>query len=55
MTFCAGVMLRALVEEEKLHRALLSVECVERLAGLITDATFDVSSDAIDSFIVRLG
>jgi len=46
-------MLRAFLKKEELHKALLNISCIEKLAVLITDATFDVSSDAIDSFIVH--
>jgi len=52
MTFCAGIMLRSFLSKEDLHRALFNTAHIEKLAHLITDATFDVSSDAIDSFLV---
>ena len=54
MTFCAGALLRALLENEELHKSLLNIEHIRKLVGLITDATFDVASDAIDSFTVVL-
>ncbi len=53
MTFYAGMLLRALLEKEELHKILLNLEYINKLVVLITDATFDVASDAIDSFTVR--
>ena len=52
MTFCVGIMFRALLEKEELHKTLLKVEYIEKLSNYIMDATFDVASDAIDSLTV---
>ena len=53
MTFCVGIMLRALLEKEELHKTLLKIEYIEKLSNYIMDATFDVASDAIDSLTVN--
>ena len=52
MTFCSGILFRSLLEKEELHKQLLNVEVIKRLVILTITATFDVASDAIDSFIV---
>lgn len=51
-TFCSGVLLRAFLGSEKLHKILLDIALLTKLAGFITDATFDVASDTIESFTV---
>jgi len=52
MTFCSGALLRAFLDNPELHKALLNIDYIGKLVTLITNATFDVASDAIDTFTV---
>ena len=38
-----------------MHRTLLDVAHLKKLVGFIVDSTFDVASDAVESFTVGAG